>query len=166
MAKRVGESRVMWMAVGLVAGLAIASFWPHEPVAAGTSDRNAKFGMMTTPVSIGVDGVFVLDYLTGRMTGAVIDSRSNKFQYAYFRNVALDFGVDPKTTPQYAFVGGQAVLQGKRGVTFGRSVIYVGELSSGKVIAYSMDIKVNRKAVSARQLLKLDLYQFREAALK
>lgn len=167
MQTRTGDSRLLWLAVGLVAGLAIASYWPHEPVAAATSDRSSKFGMLTTPVGGGAEGVFVLDFLTGRLTGGVLDTSSGKFQYAYYANVAVDFGVDPKVTPQYAFVGGQALLSGRRGITPAASVIYVGELSSGRVIAYGFDYKrASRKVGIRKPLVKLDGFQFREAALK
>lgn len=167
MRKNPGESRFLWLIVGLVAGLGIARFWPHEPVKAATSDRTAKFGMMTTPTGFaGLEGVFVLDYLTGQMTGAVIDPKSGKFLISYSNNVAKDFGVDPKTTPQYAFVGGRASLAGKGGVSPASSVIYVGELSSGMVIAYGMDYRILRKPVFGKPIIKLDAFRFREAALK
>lgn len=161
-----GNSRFLWLIVGVIAGLGIAKFWPHEPLQAATSDRSAKFGMLTNSTGFaGLEGVFVLDYLTGQMTGAVIDQKSGKFLISYSRNVAKDFGVDPKSTPQYAFVGGRASIAGGRGVSPATGVIYVGELTSGMVIAYGMDYRILRKPV-AKLFFKLDAFRFREAALK
>lgn len=160
------KSRMMWLTTGLVAGLCISYFWPHEPVKAASNDRDAKFGIMTTPVAINVDGVFVLDYLTGRMSGAVIEQNSGKFTHTYARSVAADFSVDPKATPHYAFVGGRAALAGRGGVSPATSVIYVGELSSGKVMAYGINYKITRRPIPTQPFVPLDAFQFREATVK
>ncbi len=158
--------RVLWLTAGLAVGLCISYFWPHEPVAAGTSDRDSKFGMLTSPVGLDVEGVFVLDYYTGRLTGAVMDTRSGKFYQLYLRSVAVDFKVDPKATPHYAFVGGRAAMSGRGGVTPGGSVIYVAELSSGMVMAYGFNYKITRTKIPPQPFVPLDGFQFREASIK
>lgn len=167
MQTRTGESRLLWLTVGLLAGLSISYFWPHEPVAAASNDRNDKFGIMTTPVAIDAEGVFVLDYLTGRMTGAVLNTKAGSFGVMYFRSVAQDFNVDPKAKPYYAFVGGTAGLASRGGVTPGRSVIYVGEMTSGKVVAYGMNYKIVPGRVAQPQPFQpLDVLSFRAAAAR
>ena len=106
---------------------------------AGTSDRDDKFGMLTLPVKdlqlAGVrdhlEGVFVLDFLTGQIKGAVL-GRGGKFTHYYFRNVAADFQVDPSATPHFAFVQGVAQLPGQGRATPATGVLYIGELTSGK----------------------------------
>jgi hypothetical protein len=160
------QSRIMWLTTGLVAGLCISYFWPHEPVAAASNDRDAKFGIMTTPIGLNVEGVFVLDYLTGRLSGAVMNGNTAKFNHTYARSVAADFKVDPKATPHYAFVGGRAALAGKRGVSPAGSIIYVGELSSGMVMAYGMNYNITQRAVPTQPFVPLDGFQFREATVK
>ena len=93
------RSRTVWVAMGLIAGLGLAWVWPHEPVAATATDRDARFAMTTIPVKDvtisgfrdNLDGVFVLDFLTGRLTGAVLNNKVGRFSHAYFRNVAADF---------------------------------------------------------------------------
>lgn len=158
------ESRLMWLTAGLLAGLCISYFWPHEPVAAASNDRNSKFGIMTTPVALNAEGVFVLDFLTGRLTGAVMDPRVGTFTVKYFRNVSADFNVNPKSTPRYAFVGGRARIASRGQVTPAESVIYVAELSSGLVIAYGMHYVIPRgKVLVPQPLAKLDAFPFREA---
>jgi hypothetical protein len=162
------QSRMMWLTTGLLAGLCISYFWPHEPVQAASNDRDAKFGLMTTSVGLNVEGVFVLDYLTGRLSGAVIDPNTGKFSHFYAHSVATDFKVDPKATPHYAFVGGRASLAGRGGVSPAASVIYVGELSSGMVMAYGINYKVARAGVRlrAQPFVVLDGFPFREATVK
>lgn len=135
------QQRLVWTLTGLVAGLGIAQFWPHEPVAAGTSDRDAKFGMVTCPVSGSVEGVFVLDFLTGQLKGALYDPRQGGFNRFYYRNLALDFQVDPSGKPAYAIVSGVSG-QGAVGRTGSSAApssgtIYVAEMTSGTVAAYT-----------------------------
>ena len=159
-------SRIFWLTTGLLAGLCISYFWPHEPVAAASNDRDAKFGIMTTPVGINVEGVFVLDYLTGRLTGAVLDTNTGKFNQTYFRSVAADFRVDPKAKPHYAFVGGRAPLSGRGRVSPAISVIYVAELSSGLVRAYGINYKISRLKSRVQAFVPLDVFPFREATVR
>ncbi|GAB4151450.1 MAG: hypothetical protein Tsb009_26870 [Planctomycetaceae bacterium] len=163
MVKRFSENRFVWLAVGLIAGLGVSYFWPHEPALATGNDRDAKFGMLTTPMAPNVEGVFVLDYLTGQMTGAVLNSATGKFNHVYLRNVAVDFNVDPKAQPHYAFVAGQAALPRRVGVVPGASVIYVGELSSGKVLAYGMNYPRTTRAVPPQKFILFGAFPFREA---
>ena len=106
-------SRFGWLMLGLVAGIGIASFWPHEPLRAMSSDRNQKFAMMTTPVGNGNEGVFVLDFLTGRLVGACLGKAQGgvtQFQYFYFRNVAEDFQAAGQGETYYSISGGQVAI--------------------------------------------------------
>ncbi|MGE5192415.1 MAG: hypothetical protein ACM3U2_07915, partial [Deltaproteobacteria bacterium] len=94
-------NRVAWLACGLVAGLAIAYFWPHEPAYATTADRDTQFSMVTCQVGVNaagiqdaMDAVFILDFLTGQLKGAAINRQVGKFASFYFRDLAKDFDVD------------------------------------------------------------------------
>ena len=143
------SERLVLLAVGLVAGLAIASFWPHEPAYANT-DRTQQFAMCTGPVGgfVGltnpIDGVFTLDFLTGDLKGAVVSLVPGAgFTSYYQRNIVADFGLDPKTEGKYAICTGNAQLQGRQGATFASGVVYISELNSGKVICYAFPYKDN-----------------------
>lgn len=172
------RNQLLLLACGLVAGLCISAFWPHEPARAVTTDRNDKFALVTVPVTAGVtggvagvpgpgalplEGVFVLDFLTGRLQGGVLNNRSGKFVHAYYRNVAADFQIDPTAQPNYAIVGASANLPGARGVTPAAGVIYVAELTSGKVIAYSFPYRETNRPIPPMEMSPLDMFQFREA---
>lgn len=161
------SDRMLWLAVGTAAGLCIARFWPHEPAQAATNDRDSKFAMGTCSVSLAdnVEGVFVLDFLTGRLQGAVLNPNTGKFMNAYYRNLAADFGVDPKAEPHYVFVSGKASLPSRGRLSAAQCAIYVGELTSGKVIAYWFPYNVPRRKMAPVQLQVLDFFQFREAAV-
>jgi hypothetical protein len=152
-----------WLAVGVAAGLCISYFWPHEPALAVTTDRDSKFAMATialTPIDT-VEGIFVLDFLTGQLTGAVLNNKMGKFMTQYSRNIAVDFQVDPKAEPHYAIVSGLANLPSGRGVNPATGVIYIGELTSGKVICYSFPVRVATQP-QVSPLTPIDFFQFRE----
>src|SRR5438045_436599 len=113
-------NRTLFLIVGLIAGLAIAQFWPREPAYAVTTDRDARFALTTCTVSvIGVDpieAVFVLDFLTGQLKGSVLSRQLGQFVLFYWRDLANDFSIDPKVEPRYAIVNGQGQLLGRQGV--------------------------------------------------
>jgi hypothetical protein len=164
----VKDQRIVWLGAGLVAGLCLSTFWPHEPAMSAASDRNSKFGMATCAVTSGLgvagelEGIFVLDYYTGRLTGAVLDPKSGKFMSAYFRSVAADFNVDAKAEPNYAMVTGKAPLNAKGRTPMSSGVIYVGELTSGRVNVYGFPFAVGNSPAGPIPLDPLDSYGFRE----
>ncbi|MCA9068933.1 MAG: hypothetical protein KDA84_08425, partial [Planctomycetaceae bacterium] len=163
-------NRFLWLIAGLAVGLGISWFWPQEPMHAGTSDRDEKFAMLTVPVKdvqfAGVrdhlEAVFVLDFLTGQLKGAVL-GKTGKFTHFYFRNVAADFQVNPAATPHYAFVQGTAQLPSTRQNTMATGVIYVGELSSGKIGAYGFTYNDTNRPVGPIALAPMHTFAFREA---
>jgi len=172
------NNHVLLLCSGLLMGLCVSYFWPHEPALGITVDRDSKFAMATVPVTAGIgggvaglpgpsslplEGVFVLDFLTGRLQGAVLNNKMSKFTHAYFRNVAADFQVDPKAEPHYAFLGGTAALLAKRGIKPASGVIYIGELTSGKVIAYAFPYQESNRIMRPVEMTPIDFFQFREA---
>lgn len=55
------------LACGLVMGLGISFYWPHEPLKADASSLD-KFSLCTSPTLANQsDAVFVLDSVTGRL---------------------------------------------------------------------------------------------------
>lgn len=155
--------RWAWLSVGVLVGLAIASIWPHEPVAAASADRNQKFAMITTPCGGGNEAVFVLDFLTGRLTGACLGRSRNGTEFInfYARNVAEDFEVAGGNDPYYAISGGIAEIQGKGGAQWGSSAVYVSELNSGIVAAYAIPYRLSQTPTPAVPLVPLAKYPFR-----
>ncbi len=164
MIKRTSDSRMLWLVVGVLAGLCISYFWPHEPAVASATDRNEKFAMSTCYVTNALEAVFVLDFLTGRLTGSVLNRQGRELVATYTANVAEDFDVNPEVKPTYAIVCGRAEIQGRGGNQYGYSMIYIGELSSGQVIAYAIPYKqFNRKIQQPIKLARAVDFQFREA---
>jgi len=137
-------NRVAWLAGGVALGLAIAWFLPHEPAYAMTGDRDTQFSMVTIPVgasALGVndpmEAVFILDFLTGQLRGAALNRQVGRFASFYFRDLSKDFDVDGDSDPHYCMVSGYAQMPNQAGIPMASGMLYVGELSSGKVIGYS-----------------------------
>lgn len=157
----------LWLMTGLVAGISMASIWPHEPLSAATSDRNDKFGLITCPVSGGADAVFVVDYLTGRLTGAVMSrTRSGAaFLNFYYRNLAEDFKVGASGEPYYAVASGRAEIPASGRAQWGSSALFVAELTSGKVGGYAIPYRITQVPLDPVQLVPIDSFPFREATV-
>lgn len=155
----------LWLVTGLVAGISIASIWPHEPLSAETTDRNEKFGLITVPVTVDAEAVFVIDYLTGRMTGAMLQRtrQGTNFVNFYYRNLAEDFKVGASGQPYYAVATGFAEIPNSGGSQWGRSALYVAELTSGKVGAYAIPYRIAQTPQAPVPLIPINSFPFREA---
>jgi hypothetical protein len=170
---RITDHRLAWLAVGVLAGMCISYFWPHEPTQAAATDRAGKFGLATVPVTSGMgaagittpesEGIFILDFLTGRMIGGVLNANNGKFSHSYAHNVFTDFNVNPDIDPNYAIVGGRMPMSPRGRLQLAAGVIYVAELSSGRVLAYGFPYEPNRPIMQG-QLVRLDGFSFRAPA--
>jgi len=128
------DRRAVWLLTGLLAGLGIASLWPVEQAHAVATDRDQKFAITTVEsFPTAPEAVFVLDFLTGRLTGALLNPQSGLFTNFYFRNIAADFN---NAKGKFAIIPGAGVLLSGGGATTSSGVLYIAELSSGKVVAY------------------------------
>ena len=163
MAKYIREKAVMWLVIGVLIGVGVLWFRPQQTVYAVTTDRNEKFAVATCEMTGGIEGVFVLDFLTGQLRGAVLNTRTGKFQFEYTRNIALDFDVDSKAEPYYTIVSGRVGLPATGGVTPAAGTIYVAELSSGRVNAYMFPYREQSRGTGRVEMRPLDTFQFREA---
>lgn len=153
------DKRLVWMLLGLVAGLGIATLWPHEQVKASATDRDAQFAMTTCAISAhsNQEAVFVLDFLTGSLKGAILGA-DGEFSYFYIRDLATDFELDPKKEAHYCMVtGGHQLAAGGAG-----SVLYVGELTTGKIAAYGFSYQNGAVAERPVPLVLLHSFPFRQ----
>ena len=167
MAKHTPEAKTLWLIAGVAAGLCLSFVWPHEPTAAATALGSDKFQMVTVPIGQAAipgannEGVFVLDKLTGKLTGAVINDQNGKFTHAYFRNLAADFKLAREG--DYVIVSGAASLPSQGRVQMANGIIYVGEMTTGKVAAYGFPYANSNRPVPPVQLTMLDFFAFRES---
>ena len=159
------ERRLVWMGMGLMAGLCLAYLWPHEMAHAVAADRDDRFAMCTVDVGFAnAEAIFVLDFLTGRLQGAMLNQQSAQFTNFWARNIAADFQVqaDAAAKAKYVFVPGLANLNNKGGTTTAAGVLYIGELTSGKVGCYRFSFKTSTKAMPLQVLEPFAYFPFRE----
>ena len=167
MLNRLTNSRMVWLVVGLLAGLCVSYFWPHEPVRAAATDRNDKFALATAILGDGgngpTEGIFALDFLTGRLTGAALNRDSRAFVAFYIANVAADFGIDAGQSPKYAIISGLAQPPNRAGRQFASSYLYIGELTTGQVRCYAIPYRITARPIPTPvPLIPVAFFQFRE----
>src|SRR5262245_12502191 len=154
---------------GLLVGLTIAWLWPHEPVYATTGDRAPHFSMVTIPVCDAakgivdpLDGVFVLDLVTGQLRGAVVNRQVGMFRSFYFRDLAKDFEMKPNEALEFCMVSGYTQIPNQGGKQMASGMIYIGELNSGKVVGYAFPW-VEKGMGAPVQMTPMDIFQWRAA---
>lgn len=161
------RDKLGWLAIGLALGFCLTNLgvWPHETVHAETADRSDKFVMFTVQSGVfngGVDSIFILDFLTGQLVGASLDPASMKFTRFYYRNIAADFGVNPRSRPVYAIASGDMPFAATGKLTLANGVIYVAELTSGKVAAYAYPYDPTTGTAPPVAIAPVDIFPFRE----
>lgn len=163
------QRRLTWIGLGLVAGLCLAYCWPHETAQAVATDRDERFALCTveTQTNFGMpEAVFVLDFLTGRLTGAMLNQQTSVFTNFWFRNVAADFNLNANAAAKakYSIIPGNAYLSNRGGMTLSTGVVYVAELTSGKVVCYTFPVRNSKQPLPPAQLEPVAFFPFREAA--
>lgn len=159
-----GDRRTWWLLAGVVIGAGLSSLWPVENLQAVATDREERFAIVTCETGLAQpESVFVLDFLTGRLAGGTLNQQTGTFTNFFFRMIASDFALDSTNKPKYVIIPGRADLTSQRGATNASSCLYVGELNSGKVIAYRFPIRVSRSPLPPVPLEPLDQFIFREA---
>lgn len=156
------------LALGITLGAGVIMLMPQEPIKAASANSNDKFSMTTVPVTTTImdtEAVFVLDHLTGVLSGSVLNAQSGGFTHIYRHNVAADFQLNPATPePKYSLVGGPATMRASGGAQPANGVVYVAELTSGGVIAYGFVVPRGRGGTAPISMVRMSGFSFREAA--
>lgn len=143
---------------------AVAYIVPPQPTQAPVVHGNDKFTMVTVPLieDDRTEAVFVLNHLTGVLTGGVLNEQTGTFAYRYAHNVAADFQSGAKD-PKFAIVTGGANLRATGSATPAVGLLYIAELSTGVVIAYALPRPTTRNAGVVLAVVKLDIFRFAES---
>lgn len=165
------QSPMLWLAVGLVVGVAVGGFCPHAPLHATATDRFDTFAIATGYVDEGIEAIYFLDFLTGDLRAAVLSKQvPPRFNSFYERNIIQDLGVDPAKNPRYLMVTGLAdIRRGGSRAQPSAAVVYVAEITTGQVAAFG--IPWNAQGHASGQLVKdqiypIDKFKFRTAAVR
>ena len=139
--------------LGLGAGLFLGS--SPQPVKAGGIDRFQDYVMTTGAVSLSarsqVDGVWMLDYRSGKLLGTCIDKTQGKIVGWSEVDLVNEFDVQPRQDVHFMMVTGF--------ISAGQSALYVAETVTGKFGVYTMAAGPNGQGVVIR---RHDLTTFRK----
>ena len=136
---------VATLAVGIGVGWLLAPQRELPKAFAITSQADESFAICTAPIDAtnGIEGIFVLDFATGDLTGGLLNANSGMFATSYKWNVLGDLGFQPgqAKNPRFLLVAGQAELRpnpriGRRQLA--PSVIYVTDCTTGATAAYGI----------------------------
>lgn len=133
-----------WACAVAVAGLGAVvavsrHFEPRPALAAGVAVEDS-FAVCTAPVGDGMEGLFMLDFETGDVSGGVLNQNTAKFTVGYRYNVLKDLGFKPGKvkSPKFLMVPGQVNLLGPNANKLAQSVLYVTDASTGVTVAYGV----------------------------
>ncbi len=152
------RNRFLFPASTLLLGLCLGGMFPHTPIHAVATDRTDSFLIATGMVDSDVEAIYLLDCLTGDLRAAVMGKARGGFTAIFaYPGVKLmqEFGIDPSKNPKFLMVTGLADLRTGSQSGFGASVVYVVELTSGKIGAYALPW--NRSSWNTRTLVSYTL---------
>ena len=123
------------IAIGMIFGLGVGlAFRGGQQPALAMVDRHEETVMCTGPVSISqnakTDGVWMLDYRTGRLLGTIIDRNSGRVANWAEVDLVGEFGVPPRNNVHFMMVTGS--------IAQGQAALYLAETVSGKFGVYTM----------------------------
>jgi hypothetical protein len=164
------KNRGLWLVVGVAAGFLVGGLWPDAPLHAVATAQQESFAMATCPVDGSSEAVFFLDSLTGDLKAAVLSPQTGKFLSFFAYNILADLGVDATKDPKFLLVTGVNDFRRTPGSNqLGTSVVYVAEVTSGKVAAYGIPWSKQRNTDTRPfegPLIPLDMYQFRNVVVR
>lgn len=128
----------IWIVVGPVLGLVVGTMLPHSPLHAVATDRQENFAIATGHMDGENEGIFFLDMLTGDLKGAVVNPFRRNIGYVYQINVFKDLEVDASKNPKFLMVTGTLEMRPDGSNQYAQGVIYVAEVTTGKMVCYGM----------------------------
>ncbi|HMO15449.1 MAG TPA: hypothetical protein PKD64_19405 [Pirellulaceae bacterium] len=137
--------------------------WPSE-LKADSSTSGKMMSCATGWINENVEGLFVLDHLTGTLFCWVIDPKSGALGASFQTNVTADLSPDGRVADvDYVMVTGSINFSGTQftGVNRpARTIVYVGEGNSGRVGAYAVRFRAGTGTIE-----RLGVGQTRAAGL-
>jgi hypothetical protein len=134
------------------------SDWTNALIPASLrADATSEGKLMTVAtgwVDNDVEGVFVLDHLTGNLQCWVLNSRSGEIGGLYRGNVLEALGVQGKSDLDFVMVTGRFDFTNFRqgNYKYAPSICYVGESSSGKIVGYGFTFDPTMEARGEPQM--------------
>jgi hypothetical protein len=153
------SGRLLWLTTGLILGFVGAGlyFWPGREARA-SNDRYEDYIMCTGAVGVTAraptDGLWLLDYRSGKLLGTVIDRVQGKIVGWAEVDLVTEFGIQPRQNVHFMMTTGN--------IAQGQAAVYVVETTTGKIGVYTMGPLLNNKLGIA--IRRHDLVPFRQPA--
>lgn len=152
------SGRLLWLAVGLVFGAVVAGlFFGQGKPALAANDRYEDYVMCTGAVAVTprapTDGVWLLDYRSGKLLGTVIDRAAGKIVGWAEVDLTSEFSIQPRQNVHFLMTTGN--------ISQGQAALYVAETTTGKFGVYTMGPRGDGQA--GVQIRRHDLVMFRQA---
>jgi hypothetical protein len=161
MLSKLPNQSAVWLLTGLLAGIGLVVTLQGQPAQATATDHSEDFAIATGHLTAEVEAVYLLDFKTGYLQGTVMNRQSGKFQNFYKRELAQDFGLTTRQKPKFIMVTG--AMQSALSQVPVNHVLYVAELNSGKMAAYTMPYRGEvRAGTTSEALMPLDTTVFRQ----
>jgi hypothetical protein len=130
-----------WAAAFVAVGIAVGGRLPGAALpkaAAATALADASFAVCTAPIDANTEGLFMLDFETGDLSGSVLNQNTGTFGVAYRYNVLkdLDFKAGKVKNPKFLLVPGLASFAGNNRLA--PAVLYVTDAATGVTVAYGI----------------------------
>jgi hypothetical protein len=146
-----GAAMGLLVGFGMLAGALIAiQVWgpqvdspqiefPESILHASATHGGNTMAMATGPIDAGVEGLFVLDFITGELQCSVLNPRTLQLGGLYKHNVVTDLGVEIGKQPRYLLVTGAANVRSQGGnIRPAQSIVYVADTNTGNYAAYML----------------------------
>jgi hypothetical protein len=130
----IDRSRLLWLGLGLVLGTLLFAAWTQVRPVEAANDRYEDYVMCTGPVGGNpkspLDGVWLLDYRSGKLLGTIIDKNMGRIIGWGELDLVTEFGIPPRQDVHFLMTTGQ--------IGQGQSALYVAETTTGKFAVYTM----------------------------
>lgn len=132
--------------------------FPEQLLRASASDGGNTMAMCTGAISDNVEGIFLLDFVTGKLQCWVMNPRTGTIGGAFEHNVLGDLGAERGKTSKYLMVTGNTNWRTQGGnVKPADCVLYVANDKLGTWAAYSLPWNKNAASYNATQMAGITL---------
>lgn len=144
------------LAFGVVLGAlgTWAYFGQPQTVEAGSNDRYGDYIMATGAVAINprspTDGVWLLDYRSGKLLGTVVDRTIGKVVGFAEVDLVTELNIPPRKDVHFMMTCGN--------IAQGQAALYIAEVNTGKFGVYTMGPNPNGQGIIIR---RHDIVSFR-----
>ncbi|MDP6467513.1 MAG: hypothetical protein QF918_07230 [Pirellulaceae bacterium] len=114
--------------------------FPVELLHASATDSTSTMAISTGHIADNIEGLFVLDFITGNLQCEVLNSRTGGAGGLFRHNVSLDLGVQQGKQPRYLMATGVADFRVQAGGNLRPAgcIVYVADANSGRYAAYML----------------------------